>query len=191
MSNTYARRPARAGLSRNLWSPRTVCSSNIWSPLVTDGPPPPPQSACVSIARLFHEDSVKRLIQIKARPAIELSLCSTGCHCYKLIKPAWMSFGVLIHNYFGNEESFSKQHRRQYFTARVLLERVCQPLPGRTNTSGGAGDDSRTDRSSQWRIQGGCSGCSSTPLRLRNSINLILFNMPKPVSLAIDCFTWI
>ena len=25
----------------------------------------------------------------------------------------------------------------------------------------------------QWRIQGGCSGCSSTPLRLRNSINLI------------------
>ena len=38
---------------------------------------------------------------------------------------------------------------------------------------------------------GGCSGCSSTPLRLRNSINLILFNMPKPVSLAIDCFTWI
>ena len=24
---------------------------------------------------------------------------------------------------------------------------------------------------SQWRIQGGCSGCSSTPLRLRNAIN--------------------
>ena len=134
-------------LSRNLWSPaisgppRTVCSSNIWSPLVTDGPPP--QSACVSIARLFHEDSVKRLIQIKAHPAIELSLCSTGCHCYKLIKPAWMSFGVLIHNYFGNEESFSKQHRRQYFTARAG-----EGMPGRTNTSGGAGDDSRTDRSS-------------------------------------------
>ena len=39
-----------------------------------------------------------------------------------------MSFGVLIHNYFGNEESFSKQHRWQYFTARVVrvLERVCQ-----------------------------------------------------------------
>ena len=37
-----------------------------------------------------------------------------------------MSFGVLIHNYFGNEEYFSKQHRRQYFTARVVLERVCQ-----------------------------------------------------------------
>ena len=110
---------------RDKWSPRTVCSSNIWSPLVTDGPP---QSACVSIARLFHEDSVKRLIQIKTHPEIELSLCSTGCHCYKLIKPAWMSFGVLIHNYFGNEESFSKQHRRQYLTARVVrvLERVCQ-----------------------------------------------------------------
>ena len=61
-----------------------------------------------------------------------------------------MSFDVLIHNYFSKEESFSKQHRRQYFTARVVLERVglCQPLPGRTNTSGEAGDDSRTDRSS-------------------------------------------
>ena len=35
-----------------------------------------------------------------------------------------MSFGVLIP--FGKEESFSKQHRRQYFTARVVLERVCQ-----------------------------------------------------------------
>ena len=131
---------------RDKWSPRTVCSSNIWSPLVTDGPPP--QSACVSIARLFHEDSVKRLIQIKAHPAIELSLCSTGCHCYKLIKPAWMSFGVLIHNYFGNEESFSKQHRRQYFTACTSRTRTGEGMPGRTNTSGGAGDDSRTDRSS-------------------------------------------
>ena len=32
----------------------------------------------------------------------------------------------LWHSHFGNEESFSKQHRRQYFTARVVLERVCQ-----------------------------------------------------------------
>ena len=29
-------------------------------------------------------------------------------------------------NFGGKEESFSKQHRRQYFTARVVLERVCQ-----------------------------------------------------------------
>ena len=47
-------------------------------------------------------------------------------------------------------------------------------------------------RDIQWRIQGGCSGCSSTPLRLRNAINLITAIMPKPVSLAIlgyKCYT--